>query len=265
MPARRELLRPPYWLGFGAFRDGADVEENPYSQAKQTPEYQAWFIGWVDGRIENKTRTPAREWWASKGFWYGVTMVVLGVIGALQQQLVSDYPQVASGLFAACGMLLVVLRVMEGAGRGSPVFPLRSMQGKHPQPSPPPAHRPPYGLCLPASLTKVRDGDTLEVNVGGQLTWPIRLLDCWASELDTNSGQQARDHLVKLLKGKQTQLAVWIPAPDDLRNLLGSLTFDRIPAHVFLDDSTTLSARMVRDGFATSQKRGDTCPICQKE
>jgi len=58
-----------------------------------------------------------------------------------------------------------------------------------------------------ARLTEVHDGDTITVDTDlGMNVWVkgvhIRLLDVWAKELKEDGGEQARDALIAMLKGK---------------------------------------------------------------
>jgi len=174
-------------------------------------------------------------------------MVALAIGGALQQQLVADYPQAAAALFGVCGVLLMILR---GAERNTgPVFPTAAAPIVSGGP-PAPACRPPFGLCLPCCVVKVRDGDTVEVStIGGGMVWPIRLLDCWAPELRTPGGEAAKKAAEHYLE--QGPVSLWIPAPDDLTRLTKLLSFDRVPGHLFIGSTKTLSSMMVAGGFAT--------------
>jgi endonuclease YncB( thermonuclease family) len=113
---------------------------------------------------------------------------------------------------------------------------------------------PPYGLCLPCKLHHVRDGDTVVVTVlDGVREWAIRLIGCWAPELSEQLGQRAKAFAESLLENGDP-LSVWIPAPENVHNLLANLTFDRIPGHVFIGTEHTLAERMIQAGFAWATK-----------
>jgi endonuclease YncB( thermonuclease family) len=115
-------------------------------------------------------------------------------------------------------------------------------------------HLPPYGLCLPCKLHHVRDGDTIVVTLpGGTREWAIRLIGCWAAELSDPLGQRAKAHAEMLLTNGDP-LAVWIPAPENVANLLANLTFDRIPGHIFLGTENTLAERLIQAGLAWPTK-----------
>jgi len=115
--------------------------------------------------------------------------------------------------------------------------------------------RTPYGLCLPCRCVRVIDGDTVIVSLpGSHREWRVRLLDCWAAELDTPQGRRARDFLVHHLDGAD-DLALFVPAPKDPLRLLSSMvSFDRVLAHVFLPDGRSVSEVMVAGGLATAGK-----------
>lgn len=116
--------------------------------------------------------------------------------------------------------------------------------------------RPPYGVCLPAKLLGVVDGDTVDLSVlSGRLLPRIRLCACWAPEMKTAAGKAAKKAAEKFLdEADPKQLAVWIPAPIHLDNLLKNLTFDRIPGWVFIGETETLNHAMVAAGHATERK-----------
>ncbi len=115
--------------------------------------------------------------------------------------------------------------------------------------------RPPFGLCLPCRCVRVIDGDTVVVSLpGSHREWRVRLLDCWAAEMDTPQGRRARDFLVHHLDGAD-DLALFVPAPKDPLRLLSSLvSFDRVLAHVFLPDGRDVSSVMVEGGLAAGEK-----------
>ncbi|MFH1184689.1 MAG: hypothetical protein V1755_06575 [Chloroflexota bacterium] len=114
--------------------------------------------------------------------------------------------------------------------------------------------RPPYGICLPCRLRRVRDGDTVEVSVlGSDRLYALRLIDCWAPESNCPAGKQSTAKAEELI-GKAKALAIFIPAPHDPLRLLRSITFDRIPAYLFLSGSVTLNEAMVKAGHAAATK-----------
>ena len=101
----------------------------------------------------------------------------------------------------------------------------------------------------------VRDGDTVVVTVmDGVREWAIRLIGCWAPELSEPLGARAKAFAETLLKNGDP-LSVWIPAPENVRNLLANLSFDRIPGHIFLGTEHTLTERLIQAGVAWTSKR----------
>lgn len=126
---------------------------------------------------------------------------------------------------------------------------------------------PPLGLCLPCRVTRVRDGDTLEVTVLTGATWAIRLIDCWCPELHRGTEEERARGLAAAEYTRQTvdeaeQCWVYVPAPEHVRdlatrggvNLLKGVTFDRVPAYLFVRHDTTLNELLVRAGHATHNK-----------
>lgn len=117
--------------------------------------------------------------------------------------------------------------------------------------------RPPAGLCLPVVLVRVRDGDTVEVRLqNSTYVWAIRLIDCWAEELNTPEGKAAKRFAEEVCREADATgtLYLWVPAPRDVRNLLKNLTFDRIPGHLFVSSDRTLNEMLVLAGHATLNK-----------
>ena len=115
-------------------------------------------------------------------------------------------------------------------------------------------NRPPHGLCLPVEYRRCRDGDTIEVGIAGsRWVWAIRLIDCWCPELHKPGGKEAKQYAEKMMK-QCLHPAIFIPAPHDITNLLGAVTFDRIPGYIFLSKSKSLNELLVAAGHATAEK-----------
>ena len=94
---------------------------------------------------------------------------------------------------------------------------------------------------------------------GSERIYAIRLLDCWAPEVKGEQrprGLEAKEFAQRCVETAGSRLSIWIPFSDPL-HLLGSLTFGRVQAHLYLTDNDTLSEAMVRHGYATKEK-------CQK-
>ena len=94
---------------------------------------------------------------------------------------------------------------------------------------------------LEGSVTKVRDGDTIEV---GQI--PIRLQGLTCDELDTQKGQDARDFLKRTLMGEQV-----------ICNLNGQSSYDRLVGRCRAVDDEDLAYRLIEKGYCGRCKRYD--------
>lgn len=101
-------------------------------------------------------------------------------------------------------------------------------------------------LVLPCKVISVHDGDTLTAEV--TLRMNVRLLECWAPELDELGGVESRAKLIELTDGKTGMLT--IPLGDDLGD---SLTFGRVLGRVEID-GRDVSNQMVASGRATRTK-----------
>lgn len=118
-----------------------------------------------------------------------------------------------------------------------------------------PATKPGDGLTLPCRLVEVHDGDTVKVSVGA-IALSIRLLDCWAPELDEPGGVESRENLKALVSSGQP-LSVFFPLPEahaDGKVYLADLfTLGRILGRIFVGD-LDVSPAQVAAGHATATK-----------
>lgn len=96
------------------------------------------------------------------------------------------------------------------------------------------------GLCIERNVTKVLDGDTLDVEGGLR----IRLVLVDAPELSESSGDASRDHLMGLCLGARA-----LVDEDDLQ--IGHDPFGRILAVVYCDDKHA-NAAMISSGHANT-------------
>lgn len=104
------------------------------------------------------------------------------------------------------------------------------------------------GLILPARVIEVTDGDTVVVEFRRELR--IRLLDCWAPEPCTQEGLDAKNHLQRLIDGKE--VTVEIPIEPDGR-FGDKMSFNRILGRLVIDGQD-VSELMVQEGHATQER-----------
>ncbi len=126
----------------------------------------------------------------------------------------------------------------------------------------PPAQRPAIGLTVACDYVKARDGDTIEVRIrGSAFVFAVRLIDTWCPETDSaDAGEKAVALMGKKFTDNRCKsnnfLTVFVPlkATD---YPLKSLTFDRIPAYVYIgEEDVTLNEQLVAEGLASSTKKG---------
>ena len=109
--------------------------------------------------------------------------------------------------------------------------------------------RPPHGVCLPVHYVSSRDGDTILVSLGsdGGLVWPIRLDSINCPEKRHPGGFEAHDFVIRMLS--DADLSVWVDAPKR-KNILRSLSFDRIIGDLFVEGKGWLTDLLVEAGHA---------------
>lgn len=108
---------------------------------------------------------------------------------------------------------------------------------------------PPFGLTVPCKVTYVVDGDTIEVEVTTKLR--VRLIDCWAPELGTQEGKNARVFMDRMAIGKEGTLFV----PRGRRQAGDVTTLSRVLGHVWMPPySKSLSEMMVEMKYATKDE-----------
>jgi endonuclease YncB( thermonuclease family) len=118
-----------------------------------------------------------------------------------------------------------------------------------------PMSRPPLGLYLPCRLTRVKDGDTIEVRIPGtRWPWAIRLIGVDAPKATTPEGKEAKEFVEKTLADAD-DLAVWIPAPKKIGNLLENLSFERIIGDIWVGTQTRLSRLLLWRGYAKPRRK----------
>ena len=104
-------------------------------------------------------------------------------------------------------------------------------------------------LRVPCRVVEVVDGDTLTVEVTLQAR--VRLLDCWAPEMNTREGKVSRVRMVELAQGKQGMLEV--PLSPRLR-LDDMLTFGRLLGKVHVAGQD-VGQQLVNENLATREKK----------
>ena len=128
--------------------------------------------------------------------------------------------------------------------------------------------RPPCGLCMPCTLHRVRDGDTIEViPFATGLMLALRLIDCWCPDDNPTINDKASLRAVELLRFRRNDpLHYYVPFDyDELAeakekgrpiNPFDLPTFDRVPAYLFLTYDTTLNEILVMEKLASTTKKG---------
>lgn len=113
-----------------------------------------------------------------------------------------------------------------------------------------------FGLTFPAKVTRVIDGDTIEVEI--RRTIRIRLLDCWAPETRTTDlaekakGIKSKKSLQKEAQGQHVSVSV----PIDAEGKFGdAMSFGRVLGRVVRSsDGVDLSALQVASGYASKER-----------
>ena len=115
---------------------------------------------------------------------------------------------------------------------------------------------PPHGICLPCTVTRVIDGDTVEVTLPGSTrVLKVRLLDCWAPEQGTARGDLATAYAEDVIDAAEST-HLFVPAPEDVKDIIGDLfSLGRLLGHVFISSTETLSERMVTTGHAKRKRK----------
>lgn len=124
------------------------------------------------------------------------------------------------------------------------LFAMSNLQSRpSPTTGPPPPPNPsaclrPVGLCDLQNVTRIVDGDTLEVETGLQ----IRLVLVDAPELNVPGGPEAKGHLAALCLGMEALI-------DEDDNQVGADPYGRVLAVVYCD-GINANAEMISSGLA---------------
>ena len=97
------------------------------------------------------------------------------------------------------------------------------------------------GTTLEGNVTKIRDGDTIEV---GQIA--IRFQGVTCDELNTKKGREARDLLKKLLIGK-----------DVICELNGEMSYERLVGKCNVFDKGDIGRYLIENGYCGRCNRYD--------
>lgn len=110
--------------------------------------------------------------------------------------------------------------------------------------------RPPAGWTTQATVTRVLDGDTLEVEITRKLK--VRLLDCWAPEKREAAGPASTANLKRLIGDGEITLMV----PVRSSKVEDVWTFGRVLGYVWskADADWSVNEQQVRQGHATKEK-----------
>lgn len=113
------------------------------------------------------------------------------------------------------------------------------------------------GWSTRARVTRVIDGDTLELEV--TRTLQVRLLDCWAPESRTRNpqeklrGQAAAAFVRELVRRLGPDVMLFIPAGEEDK-LVEVLSLGRVLGRVWLADGRELAGVVVAAGHARAEK-----------
>lgn len=114
------------------------------------------------------------------------------------------------------------------------------------------AEAPPLGVTSRGTLTRVVDGDTVDVEV--RYTVRVRFSDCWSPERSMSGGQKATDDLKSIALGKPVVLHIPTGQASSLADVL---TLNRVVGTVWLDGKgESLSEYQVRMKNASTTKTG---------
>ena len=114
---------------------------------------------------------------------------------------------------------------------------------------------PPEGFCTEASLVRVIDGDTIEVEI--KRTLKVRLKDIRVAEKNTEDGQAALACVKDILGPPNSTMKLFIPANHPLP-FSDIQTFDRVLGKIFVgkgESWTDLGELLKEKGLARDGKK----------
>lgn len=106
------------------------------------------------------------------------------------------------------------------------------------------------GVTTKAKIVRVLDGDTVEVEISKRIT--VRLLDCWAPELNTEEGKASKAYLESIISRGQ-EVILQIPS-SKTGNLSSLFTFGRVIGQLFNSLDENISEKMINEGHAKKKK-----------
>jgi len=109
-----------------------------------------------------------------------------------------------------------------------------------------------------ATIEKVSDGDTIRVSCNFRdFTFPIRINNIDAPELNARGGHEARDHLASIIEGEEVDIILSNERVEKWGRLLADILFKGM----------LISEEMMRSGFATrfDERRPTELPNLNKE
>ena len=174
----------------------------------------------ADAKFFHLLHTYAIEPWKRPIFYVGVRICGRYMWAFKRSKVV----QSLLGLFVAAMILIGIL----GAGKA-----------------------PPAGWTTQATVTRVLDGDTLEVEITRKLK--VRLLDCWAPEKREAAGPASTANLKRLIGDGEITLMI----PVRSSKVEDVWTFGRVLGYVWskADADWSVNEMQVRQGHATRNKQ----------
>jgi endonuclease YncB( thermonuclease family) len=110
---------------------------------------------------------------------------------------------------------------------------------------------PPLGVSARVFVTRVVDGDTVDVEI--RIPLRVRLIDCWAPEKYEGKIGPAATQSMTTMADKQWGV-LFVPT-QEAQSLTDVLTFDRVLGKIWIDGNTLdISERQVRKNLASRTK-----------
>lgn len=105
-------------------------------------------------------------------------------------------------------------------------------------------------ITLPATVVRVIDGDTVEVEVHAKVR--VRMLDCWAPERYTADGKESLRAAEKLMPaGSECMLEVPLKGHDQVHDVF---SFGRVLGNLYSSSFGSIAKRLVELGHAKAER-----------